>query len=183
MKKLIFGILLSSVLIACSDEDLNQPPQDSPLRNELNMQFVGLDGEDRKFGYREKLSSVECRHDSSTGELRVVAYRFVDKGDLQIQESLQLSDYEVQTEQSGSLKTMEEQTVPSFVYLGNSMTLKFGQKSGCQTYYYDIEGGGIGGMVLCSALVDNEGENHFVSIDFQCRKQDYLLFEIKEEMI
>lgn len=183
MKKLIFGVLLSSVLIACSEEGHNPPPQDSPLRNQLNMQFVGLDGDDRKFGYKEKLSSVECRHDSSTGELRVVAYRFVDQGDLQIQESLQLSDFDVRTEQSGSLKTSEEQTVPSFVYLGDSVTLKFGEKSGCQTYYYDIEGGGIGGMVLCSALEDSEGENHFVSIDFQCRNQDYLLFEIKEEMI
>lgn len=182
MKKIIFGLMLSSVLMACSKEDVQPPPVNNPMRNEVRMNFIGVENEDKVFGYNEKLSSVECHYDAGSGNLRMVAYRFVDQGDLQIQESLQLTDFAIQTQKSGFLKTSEEQTVPSFIFLGDPMTLKFSDQSNCSTYY-DVKGDEIRGNVLCSALEDEENQTQFVSLEFQCRNQDYLLFEIKKEML
>ncbi len=182
MKKLMMLFSLSSVLMACSQNDNPPMVADEPLRNQLEMSFIGTEDDDKEFGYRKELSSVECRYDHSNRSLRVVAYRFVNDTQMKITESLQLTDFAIESNKTGFLKPTEGDMVPSFIFLSDQVDLKHTDKSKCSTYY-EVEGDEIRGNVLCSALQTEDDENTFVSLEFQCVNQNYLLFEIKQEMI
>ena len=184
MKRLINMLVLSSVLMACSNDDApTYPVTEQPIQNEVRMNFIGTENEDKYFGVNSQLSSVECRYDSANKNIRVVAYRFSDvKGEFKVEESLQLTDYAIETSKSGFLKPNEADSVPSFIYMADPATLKYTDQSNCSTYY-QINGEEIRGNVLCSALQSDENENTFVSVEFQCKNQTYLLFEIKQEML
>lgn len=182
MKPFIYLITLSSVLMACAKDDNRPSFEPQPMRNEVELSFIGTDDQDKSFGYGQDLSSVECRYDKSNNSIRVVAYRFSSNKDMKVSESLQMTDYAIQTNKSGFLKPMEGDVVPSFIFLSDQSNLKFTDKSNCSTYY-EINGDEIKGNVLCSALESENAENTFVSMEFQCMNQNYLLFEIKEEMI
>ncbi|MEM7647252.1 MAG: hypothetical protein AAF203_10100, partial [Pseudomonadota bacterium] len=104
------------------------------------------------------------------------------EGQLKIVETLQLTDLEVVNNDSGFLKASEESKVPAFVYRGSYLELNYTNASTCSTYY-EISGNELRGNILCSALVSNLNEKTFISMEFQCMNQDYLLFEIKEEML
>ncbi len=182
MKKLMMLFSLSSVLMACSKNDGPPMVAEQPIRNELEMSFIGTEDQDKVFGYQQELSSVECRYDHSNKSLRVVAYRFVNGPQMKITESLQLTDFAIEPNKSGFLKPTEGDMVPSFIFLSDQVDLKYTDQSNCSTYY-EVEGDEIRGNVLCSALQTEENENTFVSLEFQCLNQNYLLFEIKQEMI
>lgn len=183
MKTFIYLLFLSSVLMACERDKTPQFYDQQPLRNEVEMSFIGVDKEDKFYGYNSDLSSVECRYNSANSSLRVVAYKFLNtNGELKIEESLQLTDYAVQNSKSGFLKPMEGDIVPAFIFLSDAADYKYTAESNCSTYY-EFVGDELKGNVLCSALQSNDNEKTFVSLEFQCMNQNFLLFEIKEEMM
>ena len=90
MKHFINLLVLSSVLMACSNDDPPAyPVTEAPIQNEVRMNFIGDENQDKYFGVNSKLSSVECRYDSANKNIRVVAYRFSDvNGEFTVEESL-----------------------------------------------------------------------------------------------
>lgn len=184
MKTILYSIVLSSVLVACNKGgDPAGPQAPAPIKNEVRLNFIGEETQDKYYGVNFGLSSVECRYDSANNNIRIVAYQFAEEqGEFKIKESLQLTDYAIDTNKSGFLKPNESDQVPSFIFLGNPMTLKYTDQSNCSTYY-QVQGEEIRGNVLCSALQSEQNENTFVSVEFQCKNQSYLLFEIKQEML
>jgi hypothetical protein len=182
MNTKLFLILLSSVLVACGQD--NELPQvtEEVLRNELELSFIGGQDQDKAFGYNQEMSSVECRYDGSSKSLRVVAYQFVNGDQLKVSESLQLTDVAIENFKSSVLRPAESELVPSFIFLSDQETLRFTENSNCSTYY-EIEGDVIQGRVSCFALENQQNEKSFVSMRFQCRNQSYLMFQIKEEML
>ena len=181
MKNLILIMVGASLLMACN-EKRDPAHYEEPMRNQLEMSFLGVDSEDKMFGFGQELSSVECRHDTSNNSLRVVAYRFDNGNNLKIAETIQLTDYAVKSNKSGLLKPLEGDLVPSFIFLSDQSNLKYTKDSHCSTYY-EIEGEELKGSVLCSSLTKDETEETFVSLQFQCLIKDYLLFEVKPEML
>lgn len=177
MRILITFLVLSSVLMACDrkQEPVVQP--DPPVRNELEMDFLGENEADKNFGFQSEFSSVECRYDSASDYLRVVAYRFGNTEEFKVEESLQLTDYRMQTNQSGTLQGSENDPVPPFVFFGTPLTLTYTNQSNCSTFY-EVDREVIKGNILCSALENDMQERVFVSLRFQCKNQDFLLFEI-----
>ncbi len=182
MKNLTLFLILTSVLMACSNNNNEPPVAQQPLRNEVEMSFIGTTDEDKLYGYRQSLSSVECRYDQANNSLRVVAYKFDNQDTLKVSESLQLTDYAIQPNKSGFLKPAEGDMVPSFIFLSDQMDITYTEQSNCSTYY-EFQGDELRGNVLCSALETDANDRTFVSIEFQCLNQNYLLFEIKQEML
>lgn len=176
-------IVMSSLVMACSRDEVPPPQMPEPMRNEVELNFLGENDQDKTFGFNQNLSTVECRYNRSNNSLRVVAYQFNnDGGDLKINESMQITDYAIQTNKSGFLKPSEGDMVPSFIFLSDRTNLKYTKESNCSTYY-EISGDEIKGNILCSALESDVNEKTFVSVEFQCVNQGYLNFEIKQEMI
>lgn len=182
MKNFTLILIVSSVLMACSNNDNPPPMMEEPLRNELEMSFIGTDEDDKLYGYRESLSSVECRYDQANSSIRVVAYKFSNGQQLKVAESLQVTDVAIETSKSGFLKPAEGDMVPSFIFLSDQVDIKYTEQSNCSTYY-EIQGDEIRGNILCSALETDQMDKTFVSLKFQCLNQNYLLFEIKQEML
>ncbi len=183
MRMLIFSLILSSVLAACDNNDNPPPYMEEPIKNDVELSFLGPETEDKIFGYRESLSSVECRYDRANNTLRVVAYKFAnDSEEFKVTESLQLTDYAVETNKSSVLKPMEGDIVPSFIFLSDAVDIKYTKNSHCLSYY-EFNGDELRGTVSCSALETDQNEKTFVSLEFQCMNQNYLLFEIKQEML
>lgn len=182
MKKAILLLTsVSSVLMGCHDHHEDPPPP--PMQNEVVVNFLGSTGSEKRFGNHAPLSSVECQFSLAQKKLKIVAYQFYSGEDLQITETMQITDYGVENKQSGFLVTDLEDPVPSFVYLKNGQSnIEYGDESSCSTYY-EVLNNEIRGNVMCASLDEEFGNKKFVSVEFQCRDQDYLLFEVKQEML
>ena len=180
MKHIIWSLILLSLLAACGEDEKQEPAR--PFENQVRLHFIDSSKEDKAYGYGKQLSSVECLYDQKTDNLRVVAYKFSESGAFRIVESLQITDLAIENTKSGLLKSTSEEEVPAFIFLSEPIDLEFTSNSSCSTYY-DITGDEIKGTVLCSALESNQNEKTFVSVEFQCRNQKYILFEVKEEML
>jgi hypothetical protein len=79
MKILTSFIILSSVLVACSQEDEVAQNPITPFYSQAQLSFVGTDLKDRRFGHNVDLSQVDCQYDPDTTTLKMVAYTFEEK--------------------------------------------------------------------------------------------------------
>ena len=183
MRLLLTIPILSVLMLACSEKNRMPPVQKEPFHNQVEISFLGTEEENQYFGHQQGLSRVECRYNPAIQSLRVVAYRF-DRRDsgIHITESVQISDTPVVTGENGLLTARSTDEVPAFVYLGENSILKYGKESRCSTYY-TFSGDELQGNIYCSSLEAKDGEVAFVSMEFQCLNQDYIIMEIKKEML
>jgi hypothetical protein len=184
MKILTSFIILSSVLVACSQEDEVAQNPITPFYSQAQLSFVGTDLKDRRFGHNVDLSQVDCQYDPDTTTLKMVAYTFEEKATqgLKIKETIQLTDPRFQTVQSSSLQASDTLLLPPFIFMGEDLDLKHNDSSHCSTRY-EMQGDEITGRVVCWDLEIEGQDEMFVSLEFQCRTKGYLLFEVQPEMV